>query len=146
MNRRTVLHGAWSVPVVLAATATPAAAASSVPIPTNVCQDGRVTFSSDRKNTRTDHLTITNHTGAVVYLAGWVQTSAQVALVAVQVTGGSSSGFVVADFPNKASGVLVVPAGGELTVRVVTEKRDAEAHLWLDCGRSYLLKSVQVAA
>jgi hypothetical protein len=143
VNRRTLL-GAWSVPVILATTATPVRAASvEPPLPTNVCQDGRVTFSSDRKNTRADHLTISNHTDAPVFLAGWVQTSAQVRVHAVQVTGGESSGFIVADSPNKASGVLVVPARGWLTVQVVTEKPNAEAHIYLDCGREFLVKSIQ---
>ncbi len=147
MNRRSILHGFWSAPVILAATAAPAAAASAEPVvPTNVCQDGRVTFSSERRNTRDDHLTISNHTDADVFLAGWVMTSAQVRIVAVQVTGGESSGFIVADSPNRAQGQLKVPAHGELTVQVVTGRKDAEAHLWLDCGRNFIFKSVQVAA
>jgi len=153
MKRRDVLAASvWSVPVILTATAAPAAAASSVPVvPLDLCQSGALAFEAlpgqefkgNSGNGFTlvkgDGLIVHNRSGALLTLPLTFWTSAHQSGLLVTTSGDTL--LAVDKDGNRASTVITMDPGTSRILRVVVDDSKAEAHLVLDCGR-FVFKSV----
>lgn len=155
MKRRTVLAGAvWSVPVILAATAAPANAASGVPLPT-VCVDpdgldvqpipGQPEFKENNGQGFTlvkgDGVQVSNTAAHPINVPVTLWTSAH--QEGLRLVGAFGDTILPAPKDgNRATTTITVPATGSSILRVTAPKSNAEAHLIIGCDRGYIVKSV----
>ncbi|MDR6861930.1 hypothetical protein [Phycicoccus sp. 3266] len=148
LTRRQVnLGAAWSVPVVLAAVAAPAAQGSQIPL--DPCTPNllfKPLANGELKGNdgngfqlvTGDGITVTNlNAGAVsVPVVFWTSAHQDALLV------GAADVLLEAKDGNSSSTVVVLEPGQPRTFRVRAAASSAEAHLIVDCSR-FIFKAVQ---
>lgn len=152
-DRRTILGAAaWTVPVVLVATAAPAAAASATPDPICVDPQGLVIepaegmpWQENQGNGFTlvkgDTIFVGNdgpHETIHVLVTAWTSASQE----GLRLIG--ASGDTILSLPkdgNRASIEIEIPRGFTRPLQVVSPSKDASAHLIIGCDRGFVLKS-----
>ena len=157
LDRRTVVRAGavgWTMPVILAAVATPAVAGSLPPpvIDTNPCTNGDfqirpypadatfVNGGGDRLVKGGTGIKITNvSTGSLdtVEVIFWTDSSQEALLV-----GSSGDALLSSKDGNKASVVLEIAPGETRVLRVDHLASNATAHIVLGCGFRFHFKAV----
>ena len=156
LDRRTVVRAGavgWTMPVILAAVATPAVAGSLPPpiIDTNPCTNGHfqirpypadatfVNGNGDRLVKGGTGIKITNVSATdteTVTVTFWTDASQEALLV------GFGDALAASKDGNKASVQIELAPGAERVLRVDHLQSGATAHIVLDCGFRFHFKAV----
>lgn len=155
LTRRQVnLGAAWSVPVVLAAVAAPAAQGSQPP-PPPVCVDpAGLTFTPAPgmpwKENEGQGFTLVKGDAILVGNDGpFVSITVPVTLwssdhqVGLLLVGKVGETILESKDGNRATTEIVIPRGETRILQLQTSKKDAEGHLIVGCDRGFILKSAR---